>query len=119
MADDEALTRAVIQGARRAGGAAAPRRVHVSLFGGLGIYCRERPLVVDVPAEATVADVIDVLGRRLGSAFLDSVMESSGERNRCCRIFVNGSRVELEARLPAGGSTPEIELIVLTAFEGG
>jgi molybdopterin converting factor small subunit len=93
--------------------------VSVSLFGALSRHCRERPLLVEVPLGATVAEVIEVLGRRLGSAFLEDVRETTGEKFRTCRIFVNGTRVEFEARLPGGNAVPKVELIVLTAFEGG
>jgi hypothetical protein len=121
MTDDEDSIVTVTHGVTPPGGApaAATRRVYVSLFGALGVHCRERPLLVEVPVGATVAEVIEVLGRRLGSAFLEDVMETSREKFRCCRIFVNGTRVGLEARLPGGSATPEVELIVLTAFEGG
>ncbi len=99
--------------------AAAMQRVSVSLFGALGVHCRERPLLVDVAVGATIAEVIEVLGRRLGPAFLEDVMETGRDKCRCCRIFVNGAQVELEARLPGGSAPPKLELIVLTAFEGG
>lgn len=98
---------------------AKTRPVSVSLFGALSRHCRERPLLVEVPVGATVAEVIEVLGCRLGSAFLEDVRETSGEKFRTCRIFVNGTRVEFEARLPGGTAAPKVELIVLTAFEGG
>jgi len=103
------------------GGAAAvaTQRVHVSLFGALAMHYRERPLRVDVPAGATVAEVVDVLGRRLGSGFLDGVLERTGEKFRYCRIFVDGLPVELDSRLPGGSAAPNVEFIVLTAFEGG
>lgn len=97
----------------------AMQRVSVSLFGALGVLCRERPVVVDVPVGATVADVIAVLGRRLGPDFLADVLEPNGEKFRYCRIFVDGSPVDLDARLPGGGAASKIEFIVMTAFEGG
>jgi hypothetical protein len=121
MADNEDSIVTVTHGVAYPGGApaAVTQRVYVSLFGALGVHCRERPLLVDVPVGATVAEVIEVLGRQLGSAFLEGVMETTREKFRCCRIFVNGSQVELEARLPGGSAAPKVELIVLTAFEGG
>jgi len=121
MADNEDSIVTVTHGVASPGDApaAATRRMYVSLFGALGLHCRERPLLVDVPVGATVAEVIEVLGRRLGPAFLEGVMETTREKSRCCRIFVNGSQVELEARLPGGNAAPRVELIVLTAFEGG
>jgi molybdopterin converting factor small subunit len=121
MADDADSIAAVAHGEAYSGGvpAAATQPVSVSLFGALSRHCHERPLLVEVPAGATVAEVIEALGRRLGSAFLEDVRETSGEKFRTCRIFVNGTRVEFEARLPGGRATPRVELIVLTAFEGG
>jgi hypothetical protein len=101
------------------GAAVAMQRVHVSLFGALAVHCRQRPLRVDVPAGATVAEVIDVLGRRLGSGFLDGVLEHTGEKFRYCRIFVDGLQVELDAHIPSGSAAPTVEFIVLTVFEGG
>jgi hypothetical protein len=121
MADNEDSIVTVAHGVAFPRGvpAAKTQRVSVSLFGALTRHCRERPLLVDVPFGATVAEVIEVLGRRLGSAFLEDVMETTGEKVRNCRIFVNGARVELEARLPGGNTAPKVELIILTAFEGG
>ena len=121
MADNEDSIVTVTHGVAYPGGvpAALTQRVYVSLFGALGVHCRERPLLVDVPFCATVTEVSEVLGRRLGSAFLEGVMETTGEKSRSCRIFVNGTRVELEYRLPGSNATPKVELIVLTAFEGG
>jgi hypothetical protein len=51
--------------------------------------------------------LIDVPGRRLDSAFLEDVMETSREKFRCCRVFVDGSRVELEAPSPVGAQLPK------------
>lgn len=121
MADSGDSITAVTRGVANSAGVltAKTQPVSVSLFGALSRHCRERPLLIDVAVGATVAEVIEALGHRLGSAFLEDVRETSGEKFRTCRIFVNGMRVEFEARLPGGSAAPKVELIVLTAFEGG
>ena len=97
----------------------AERPVHVWLFGGLGMLTPERPLVLLVPEGATIGQVVDALGRRLGSRLTERVMDTPERKFGICRLFLDGLHVDLDDTLPAGGAAPDLELIVLTASEGG
>lgn len=100
--------------------AGANRRVQVWLFGSLADEAAERPLAVEFNGPFTVGDVISELGRRCGPAFLDRVTDCGGGIVRTCRVFVNGEPVD-DAATPVRteASQTDIELILLTAAEGG
>lgn len=101
--------------------AAADRyRVHVWLFGSLSMISAERHLVFDVPDGARVAWIVEALGQRLGCRLVNQIMETPDRKFGVCRIFFNGVQVELEDELaPQGAQGSDIEIIVLTALEGG
>ena len=96
------------------------RRVQVWLFGSLADGFGERPLAVECRGAFSVDDVIAELGRRYGRAFLDRVTDPDGGIFRYCRVFVNGQAVDdAAAPIRTGAPQTEIELILLTAAEGG
>lgn len=98
----------------------ANSRVQVWLFGSLADGFAERPLVVECRGAFSVDDVIAELGRLYGRAFLDRVTDAGGGIFRHCRVFVNGQAVD-DAAMPiqTEASQTDIELILLTAAEGG
>jgi len=100
--------------------AGANRPVQVWLFGSLADLFVQRPLTVEFRGPFSVGDVIAELGRRGGRAFLDRVMDPCGVMVRNCRVFVNGQSVE-DASTPVRtqASQTDVELILLTAAEGG
>ena len=94
--------------------------VHARLFGALASTSDERSFRLQLPPTATVADVLTLLGERLGEGFLAQVLNESGGKRRCCRLFVGGYAVEdLTTALGAIPDPSEIDIILLIAPEGG
>jgi len=116
---------ASLRGARGHGGEepmdAAPAGclVRVSLYGGLARLMPARPTIVQAPRGATVAWILGELGRTLGPAFTEGVMHSPREKRGVCRIFLDGLPVELDDPLSCADAAVDLDLIVLTAIEGG
>lgn len=92
----------------------------VDIFGALAARLRERSFQVDLPAGGSVHDIVQEVARRAGPQFAARALAPSGELQRCCRAFVDGVPVDdPHARLPGGQRASSIELILLTAAEGG
>ena len=95
-------------------------RVRVQLFGALAALASQRSVDFVLPAGATVADAIAMLGRRLGETLPTYVVDADGAKRRHCRLFVAGYPVEdLNTPLKAANEPTEIEIILLIAPEGG
>lgn len=95
------------------------RTIRVSLYGGLSRLMPTRPAILTVPDDATVGWVVDELVRRLGTRFSDRILQSPNRKRYVCRIFLDGLSVDLDDRLPPGEAANDLELIMLTAVEGG
>lgn len=93
--------------------------MHVWLFGGLARLAPARPLVVEARQGCSVAEIITALDHQLGAGLLDCIMETPTRKLGICRLFLDGLSVELDERLPLGAAAADLELIVLTASEGG
>lgn len=94
--------------------------VQVWLFGSLADGVRERPLTVEFHGPFSAGDVIAELGRRWGRIFLDKVTAPGGGILGHCRLFVNGESVDdATAPIRIAESPTQIEMILLTAAEGG
>ncbi len=94
--------------------------VHVRLFGALASTGAERSFRLELPAVAMIADVVSLLGGRLGEGFLAQVLDENGAKRRHCRLFVDGYPIEsLQAALRATPDPSEIDIILLIAPEGG
>lgn len=102
-------------GARRDG----PVLVKVWLYGMLANDCGERPIALEVVGDCSVAAVIRELGRRLGEGFLRQVLDAAGRKFNHCLVFVDGVKVDTDAWLYRGTASAHVELILLTATEGG
>lgn len=90
------------------------------LFGSLADSVPERPLRLQFRNPFSIGDVIAELGRRYGAEFLSRVTAPDGGMLRHCRVFVNGEPVEdTVAPVCANNSVAHIEIILLTAAEGG
>jgi molybdopterin converting factor small subunit len=95
-------------------------RVRVQLFGALAALSSQQAVQLALPAGATVADVIAMLGDRLGETFPTYVIDASGAKRRHCRLFVAGYPVEdLQTPLDPAIEPTEIEIILLISPEGG
>ncbi len=94
--------------------------VHVRLFGALASTGGERSFRLELPAAATIADVVTALGGRLGEGFLAQVLDENGAKRRHCRLFVGGYPLEsLRTALHTTPDPREIDIILLIAPEGG
>ena len=96
----------------------APVPVRVLLFGTLANSTADRALTLNLHNPFCVADVIAELGRRCGGELLSLVADSDGRKFNHCRVYVNGEPVEDVAR-PVHESPAQVEMILITAAEGG
>ncbi len=95
-------------------------RVRVQLFGALAALSSQQSVELALPAGATVADAIAMLGDRLGETFPTHVIDARGAKRRHCRLFVAGYPVEdLQTPLHPTIELTEIDIILLIAPEGG
>ena len=98
----------------------APVAVRVLLFGTLANSTSDRALTLNLRNPFCVADVIAELGRRYGGELLSLVADSGGRKFNHCRVYVNGEPVEDVAEPVHTAESPaEVEMILLTAAEGG
>ena len=98
----------------------APVPVRVLLFGTLANSTADRALTLILHSPFSVADVIAELGRRCGSELLSLVADSNGRKFNHCRVYVNGEPVEDVAKPVHSAASPaQVEMILLTAAEGG
>jgi len=103
-----------------AAGTDAPVPVRVLLFGTLANSTADRALTLNLRSPFCVADVIAELGHRCGGELLSLVADSNGRKFNHCRVYVNGEPVEDVARpVHTAGSAAQVEMILLTAAEGG
>lgn len=101
-------------------GTDCPISARIWLFGALAALSAERPMTVPLRSEPTAGDAIEAIGQRLGRPFLDQVLSEPAVLFRCCRIFANGHPVNgLDEPLVPDGSAMEIEILLLTGYEGG
>ncbi len=99
---------------------ASPVVVKVWPYGTLASVLAERPLELQLPEGFSVRDVLAELGRRYGSEFSDLVIGGDGRKFRHCRVFVDGLPADdVETPVHVGSSPALVEIILLTAIEGG
>jgi hypothetical protein len=95
-------------------------RARVEIFGALAGRLQQRSFVIDLPAGGSVSDIVQEVARRAGPQFAARALGRSGELQRCCRAFLDGAPVDdPHARIRGGQASSSIELILLTAAEGG
>ena len=112
------------ESALRQGAASAPATrpvcVQVRLFGSLNDQAGSSPVTLQFQGPFSVNDVVAELGLRLGRSFLDRLTDSAGVLFRICRVFVDGEAVEdVAAPIETAAAQSTVELILLTAAEGG
>ena len=94
--------------------------VRIWLFGKLASLISERPLELALPEPPCAADVISEIGRRIGPAFTEQVMETPDSLYRYCRVFADGLPIEdIYTPIDIEGSSTEFEMILMIAYEGG
>lgn len=99
-------------------GSADSIAVRVWLFGWISRMVGERETSFALPAGAMLADVLAALGRRYGDRMLDELMRTRKEKSSACRISLNGHLVH-DLDVPLGDAAATVEIIVLSAYEGG
>jgi len=98
----------------------SPISVQVWLFGSLADAVAERPITLQLNNPFSVAEVIAELGRTCGAGLLGRLTTPEGEKDRSCRVFVNGEAVtDTEVKIHTEAVPAQVELIVLSALEGG
>jgi hypothetical protein len=103
-----------------AAGMDAPVSVQVFLFGTLAKATADRPITLALHHPFRIADVMAELGRRYGGEFLSLIAAPNGVKLNHCRVYVNGEPATDPARpIQCGRSSAQIEIILLTAVEGG
>ncbi len=89
-------------------------------FGALAALSNQRSVELVVPAGASIAEVIAILGEQFGETFATQVIDAAGAKRRYCRLFVAGYPVEdLQTPLYPANELTEIDIILLIAPEGG
>lgn len=97
---------------------AASLMVRVWMFGWISRMVGERETTLELPAGATVADVLAALGERYGETMLGELMRTRKEKSSACRISLNGHLVH-DIDVPLGNGAATVEIMVLSAYEGG
>ena len=94
--------------------------VCVRMFGMVCAMTGERELTLRLPLDAVVNDVIRALAERYKTALFEEAMSNARQKTSHCRISVDGYLVQdLNAPLRTKGSRTTVEIILLSAFEGG
>jgi len=105
----------------------AELEVQVRMFGMVSAMTGERELTLHLPVGAVVSDVIVALVERYKATLFEdvmsaaqNVMSAAQKKTSHCRISVDGRLVrDLMAPLRTEGGNTTVEIILLTAFEGG
>jgi len=96
-----------------------PVPVKVWLYGALSGYGAERPVELELDGDFSVGAVIRELGRRLGEDFLRHVVDAAGKKFNHCLVFLDGVKVDINSPVHRSAASAQVELILLTATEGG
>ncbi len=103
-----------------AGAAGAPLAAQVWLFGRLARAAEKQPLTLALPNPFCVRDLIAELRRLCGAEAFAPLVATSAGRLRDCRVFVDGLPIEdAGAPIEPRASPARVEIILLTAIEGG
>jgi hypothetical protein len=94
--------------------------IRVRLFGMLLRPGTANPMVLQFDGRCALRDVIEELGRRLGSDVLRTLVGEDGELINTCRLFVNGEPVQdTAAPISRGSKAATVEVILIREIEGG
>ena len=94
--------------------------VRVRMFGMVCTMTGEREVMLRLPLDAVVNDVVAALTARYSMPLFENTMSTAGKKTSHCRVSVNGCLVRDPATpLGAGSDRTEVEIILLSAYEGG
>ena len=93
--------------------------VCVKFFGALPRLTGNRETSLAVDADATVADLLETLGRAYGRPFSDAIFRTPGEWQTHVRVFLDEHEAAPTDRIVSGESGREVALLVIPGFEGG
>ncbi|MCC6144077.1 MAG: hypothetical protein IT368_09745 [Candidatus Hydrogenedentes bacterium] len=101
-------------------GSGAPVTVKVWLFGGLADGVAERPITLQFREGFCPRDVFTAMRVRLGDDFVDQIADAQGNKFRYCRLFIDGMAADdVDAPVRSTSAATQVEMILLTATEGG
>jgi len=96
------------------------RQVAVRFFGVLGRLAGRQEASVEVDEGATLLDLLSLLAETAGPDFRGAVFRAPNEAQTNLRVFLNQEEAALTDRvLPGNASPAQVDLLALTAFEGG
>ena len=97
-----------------------PVEIEVWLFGMMAGPGVTNPLRFQLASRCSLRDVLDELGRRLGSEFLRTIASESGELFNTCRVFLDGEPVkDVATRICVTRAKATVEMILFREIEGG
>ena len=93
--------------------------VRVKFLGALARLAGQRETSLAIDADATVADLLETMGRAYARGFGDAIFRAPGELQTYLRVFLDEREAGPADRVVAGGSAGEVALLVIPGFEGG
>ena len=67
--------------------------VHIKLLGFLKRWCNQPWLDVEIPAGATVRDLLDLLAGRLGNEFRQAILDRNGDLHGGVELILDGQEI--------------------------
>ena len=92
--------------------------VHVKLLGFLKRWCNQPRLDIEIPAGATVRDLLDLLADRLGHEFRQAILDRNGDLHGGIELILDGQ--EIPPRKISGIQVcAETDLVIIPIIVGG
>lgn len=95
------------------------REVHVKFMGDLPALIGQRLVVVNMPEESTVGELLGTLSETYGDPFRSRVFSEPSKLHHYMVVFVNGKNMQELGGFSAKLDEGEVEVIMLPMFEGG
>jgi sulfur carrier protein ThiS len=92
--------------------------VHVKLLGFLKRWCNQPGLDIEIPAGATVHDLLDLLANRLGSEFRQAVLDRNGDLHGGVELILDGQEIP-PRRISGIQVCAESDLTIIPIIVGG
>lgn len=92
--------------------------VHVKLLGFLKRWCNQPWLDVEIPAGATVRDLLDLLADRLGPEFRQAILDRNGDLHGGVELVLDGREIS-PRRISTIQMNAESNLVIIPMIVGG